>query len=82
MGPTRKPLRQQKHHKVRRDVRNLAVGLSAVTLRALERPVVNPLAREVERHRWGLLEQVKLPLLVETALAIVLMDYTLYLGTC
>jgi sterol desaturase/sphingolipid hydroxylase (fatty acid hydroxylase superfamily) len=77
---TRNPLRQQKHHKVRRDVRNLAVAaMSAVTLQALERPVVDLLAREVERHRWGLLKQVKLPRLVQTALAILLMDYTLYL---
>lgn len=77
---TRNPLRQQKHHKVRRDVRNLAVAaMSAVTLQALERPVVDPLAREVERHRWGLLKQLKLPPLIETALAILLMDYTLYL---
>jgi hypothetical protein len=77
---TRNPLRQQKHHKIRRDVRNLAIAaMSAVTLQALERPVVDPLTREVERYRWGLLKQVKLPGLVETALAIVLMDYTLYL---
>jgi len=77
---TRNPHRQQKHHKIRRDVRNLAIAaMSAVTLQALERPVVDPLTREVERYRWGLLKQVKLPGLVETALAIVLMDYTLYL---
>jgi sterol desaturase/sphingolipid hydroxylase (fatty acid hydroxylase superfamily) len=77
---TRRPLRRQEHDKARRDLRNLAVAaLSAGTLQALERPVVDPLSRQVEARRLGLLKQFDLPPAVETALAVVLMDYTLYL---
>src|SRR5829696_2029572 len=77
---TRQPLRRQEHDKVRRNVRNLAVaGMSAATLQVLERPVVEPLARMVEERRWGLLKQVPLPAWAEMALAVALMDYTLYL---
>jgi sterol desaturase/sphingolipid hydroxylase (fatty acid hydroxylase superfamily) len=77
---TRSPLRRQKHSKIRRDVRNLAVAaMSAATLQALERPVVDPLSQLVERRRWGVLKQFDLPPTVETTLAILLMDYTLYL---
>src|SRR5215210_5635745 len=80
---TRRPLRRQEHDKVRRNVRNLAVaGMSAATLQVLERPVVEPLARMVEERRWGLLKQVPLPAWAEMALAVALMDYTLYLWFC
>jgi sterol desaturase/sphingolipid hydroxylase (fatty acid hydroxylase superfamily) len=76
---TRQPLRRQEHKKVRRDVRNLAVAaMSALTLQTLEKPVVEPLSRLVEKRRWGLLKRFDLPAPVETAMAIVLMDYTLY----
>ena len=77
---TRRPLRRQEHDKVRRNLRNLAVaGLSAATLQALEKPVVDPLSRMVQRKRWGLLKQLRLRPWAETALAVLLMDYTLYL---
>ena len=77
---TRRPLRRQEHDKARRDLRNLAVaGLSAATLQALEKPVVDPLSRMVQRKRWGLLKQLRLRPWAETALAVLLMDYTLYL---
>ena len=81
VGEARRPLRpDRKEPKLRRNLRNLAVaGLSAATLQLLEKPVVEPLSRLVERRRWGLLKQVPLPSLAETALAILLMDYTLYL---
>lgn len=77
---TRRPLRGAVEPKGRHVVRNLAVaGLSAATLRALERPVVEPLAKQVDRHGWGLLPRLGLPRPVETAAAVALMDYTLYL---
>jgi sterol desaturase/sphingolipid hydroxylase (fatty acid hydroxylase superfamily) len=81
IAETRRPLRpDKKEPKLRRNLRNLAVaGLSAATLQLLEKPVVEPLSRLVERRRWGLLQQVALPAWAETALAILLMDYTLYL---
>lgn len=75
----RRPLRRQRCSKLHRDLRNLAVaGMSAATLRVLEKPVVEPLSQCVERHRWGLLQQASLPRGVRTTLAVMLMDYTLY----
>ncbi len=77
----RRPLRRrQVEPKLRRDTRNLAVAAAgATTVRLVETPVVMPLARLVERRRWGLLKQVPLPPWLEVPLAIALMDYTLYL---
>lgn len=80
LAETRRPLRERREGKARRNIRNLAVaGLSAATLRVLEKPVVEPLSRLVERRRLGLLKRLDLPPWAETALAVALMDYTLYL---
>ena len=71
---------RQVESKLRRDVRNLAVGgFGAIALHVAERPIVVPLARLVRRRRWGLLQRMRLPPWAETTLAVVLMDYTLYL---
>jgi len=80
MSPaTRRPLRRTVEPKGRHVARNLAVaGLSAATLRVLERPVVEPLAARVDRNGWGLLPRLGLPKPLETAAVVVLMDYTLY----
>ncbi|HEU5117265.1 MAG TPA: sterol desaturase family protein, partial [Isosphaeraceae bacterium] len=77
----RRPLRRHSvEPKLRRDVRNLAVAATgAVTVRLVETPVVMPLARLVDRRRWGLLKRVNLPTWLELPLSIVLMDFTLYL---
>lgn len=73
-------LRQQVEPKERRVARNLAVaGLSAAVLHLAERPVSVPLARLVERRRYGLLQRVRLPAWLETMLGLLLLDYTLYL---
>ncbi len=77
----RRPLRRrQVEPKLRRDARNLAVAAAgAATVRLAETPVVMSLARLVERRRWGLLKQARLPAWLEIPLAVALMDYTLYL---
>ncbi|MGQ9365286.1 sterol desaturase family protein [Azospirillum sp. ST 5-10] len=75
----RRPLRRRVEPAARHTARNLAVaGLSALAIRALEKPVVEPLARAVERRRWGLLPALALPRAAERLLALVLLDYTLY----
>jgi sterol desaturase/sphingolipid hydroxylase (fatty acid hydroxylase superfamily) len=75
----RRPLRPSVEPKLKRNVRNLAVaGLAAVALHFAERPVVAPLARAVERRGWGILKRRRLPLWLEVAAAVVLLDYTLY----
>jgi sterol desaturase/sphingolipid hydroxylase (fatty acid hydroxylase superfamily) len=76
----RRPLRRAVESKLRRTIRNIgAGGLAAVALMLAERPVANNLTRYVERRRIGLLKLVRLPRVLETVIAVVLMDYTLYL---
>jgi len=75
----RHPLRRRVESKLTRNSRNLSVaGLAAVALQLAEQPVVAPLTKLVERKNIGLLKLVRLPRLLETILAVVLMDYTLY----
>ena len=76
----RYPLRRSVERRSRHDARNLAVAaLGAVALRLAERPCVAPLAALVERRRWGVLKQLPLPAWLDAPLALILMDYTLYL---
>ena len=64
----------------RRDARNLAVAATAgLALQLTEKPLAGRLTALVERRRWGLVEQLRLPPWAETLLAVVLLDYTLYL---
>ncbi|HEY0082086.1 MAG TPA: sterol desaturase family protein [Pyrinomonadaceae bacterium] len=75
----RRPLRRSVESKLERDARNLVVaGVAAVTLQLAERPVAERLTALVERRKIGLLKQVALPRALEIALAVVLLDYTLY----
>jgi sterol desaturase/sphingolipid hydroxylase (fatty acid hydroxylase superfamily) len=76
----RRPLRRAAvEPKPRREARNMAVaGAGALVLQLAEAPVIAPLARLVERRGWGLLKRVRLPAWLEIALAVVLLDYTLY----
>ena len=60
--------------------RNLAfAGIAAATVHALETPVVMPVARLVERRRWGLVQAVPAPAWLRGLAAMLLLDYTLYL---
>ncbi|HEX8353540.1 MAG TPA: sterol desaturase family protein [Pyrinomonadaceae bacterium] len=76
----RRPLRAGREPKLRRAGRNLAfAAVGAAALRLTEKPVADRLTALVERRRWGLLKLARLPVRVEVALAVVLLDYTLYL---
>ena len=76
----RRPLRESVESKMIRNSRNLTVaGIAAVALQLVERPVVAPLTKLVERKNWGLLKLVRLPRWLETTLAVALLDYTLYI---
>lgn len=77
----RRPLRRrQVEPKSVRTARNLAVaGLSAAAVQLAERPLVAPLARFAARRRLGLVQRLPLPSWARTALAVLLLDYTLYL---
>jgi sterol desaturase/sphingolipid hydroxylase (fatty acid hydroxylase superfamily) len=75
----RRPLRRPQEAKCRRVSRNLVfAGLAATPINLLERPIVQPLARIAERRRWGLLYRRNLPAPLHMMLALVLLDYTLY----
>lgn len=76
----RRPLRRNAQPALRRNVRNgVVAAVGAVALRALERPVTDRLTALVARQRFGLLPMLRLPKWLETVLAVVLLDYTLYL---
>lgn len=75
----RRPLRRTVQPALGRALRNgIVAGVGAVALRALERPVTDRLTALVERRRIGLLPTLRLPAWLETLLAVVLLDYTLY----
>jgi sterol desaturase/sphingolipid hydroxylase (fatty acid hydroxylase superfamily) len=75
----RRPLRRAVEPRLRRGARNLAVAaVGALALRVAEQPVVGPLSALVERRHWGLLKLWTLPVWLETTLAVLLLDYTLY----
>ena len=75
----RRPLRRAREPKWRHLSRNIVfAGAAAATVNLLERPVVEPLAAVVERRRWGLLYLCRLPRPLHLVVAIVFLDYTLY----
>jgi sterol desaturase/sphingolipid hydroxylase (fatty acid hydroxylase superfamily) len=75
-----RPLRRRRESKSIRLSRNIAfAGIAAGLLNLSERPLVQPLARVVQRRRWGLLYARRLPHSVHLVLAVLLLDYTLYL---
>jgi sterol desaturase/sphingolipid hydroxylase (fatty acid hydroxylase superfamily) len=60
--------------------RNLAVaGLAAAMVQLVELPLVMPAARAVESRGWGLVSHIPAPAWMRGVLAILLLDYTLYL---
>lgn len=75
----RRPLRKETEPKLKRTGRNLAIaGLAAVTVQLIERPATEPLTHLVQKRRWGILKIFRLPAWLEVVLAVVLLDYTLY----
>lgn len=75
----RRPLRREVEAKLTRSARNLAVaGLGAAALQLTESPISRRLTALVEQRKLGLLKIRRLPMWFETALAVLLLDYTLY----
>ncbi|MFL6353524.1 MAG: sterol desaturase family protein [Bryobacteraceae bacterium] len=76
----RHALRRTVDNKIERDVRNIGVAaLAAAVVQFIEVPVAFGLAGQVQEKRWGLVQQLHVPGPVRVILAIVLLDYTLYL---
>jgi sterol desaturase/sphingolipid hydroxylase (fatty acid hydroxylase superfamily) len=75
-----RPLRRQRESKLRRVARNFTAGgmaLAVVTL--LQTPFLVPIARWAAARRFGLLNLIELPRPVAIVLAVVLLDYTLWI---
>jgi sterol desaturase/sphingolipid hydroxylase (fatty acid hydroxylase superfamily) len=76
----KRPLRRGNEPALKHDTRNLAVAaLAGATVNFLEKPIAERLAKFVEEKNFGLVKILPLPKFLETALAIALLDYTLYL---
>jgi sterol desaturase/sphingolipid hydroxylase (fatty acid hydroxylase superfamily) len=73
------PLRHSVDPGPRRLARNVATGaLTAAAVSSIERPVVTRLSRATEERGWGIVPRLFRSKRVRTAIAIALMDYTLY----
>jgi sterol desaturase/sphingolipid hydroxylase (fatty acid hydroxylase superfamily) len=73
------PLRRRVESKLRRVVRNLTIGGIALAITPwLQALLLHPTAAWIARNRLGLLQLVQWPPWLETLIAIVLLDYTLW----
>lgn len=80
LAERRWPLRARTQCEPERSVRNVFLGAGALAVvQALEAPIVTPLSRLVERRRIGLSQWLPLPAWGRDAVAILLMDYGIYL---
>ncbi|MGI4955715.1 MAG: sterol desaturase family protein [Janthinobacterium lividum] len=75
----RAPLRGATQREPARTARNLALGLlSMAVVAAAEGPLVGRLAKTVEARRWGLAQRLRGPAWLRDTLAVLGMDYTMY----
>ena len=76
----RRPLRKQIELPEIAAMRNLAIASTAgMATIFLEKPVTERLTRLVERKRFGLVKIFRLPKFLELLIAVILLDYTLYI---
>jgi len=75
----RAPLRGATQREPARTARNLVLGLlSMAVVAAAEGPLVGRLAKTVEARRWGLVQRLGGPAWLRDTLAVLGMDYTMY----
>jgi len=73
------PLRHSVEPGPRRLVRNLATGaVTAAVVSSIERPIVIRLSRMTEERGWGIVPKLAAREALKKAVALALMDYTLY----
>ena len=76
----KRPLRKRIESRITNTARDLAIASAAgFAVNFFEKPVANKLTRFVEEKKFGLLKIFRLPKFLETVVAIILLDYTLYL---
>src|SRR5205823_1508099 len=74
-----RPLRRRVEAKLPRLARNLAVSVvGAAAVQLVELPLIMLLSARVETRGWGILNWFQLPAWAEVILAVILLDYTLY----
>jgi sterol desaturase/sphingolipid hydroxylase (fatty acid hydroxylase superfamily) len=75
-----RPLRVTVEPGVARTGRNLTMAmLDAVAIRFTETPAARWIAALADNHAWGLVKILTLPRLIEFTIALLLLDYTLYI---
>ncbi|HEX7136625.1 MAG TPA: sterol desaturase family protein [Vicinamibacterales bacterium] len=75
----RRPLRRSVEPKLRRIIRNLTTGATALAVSMLlQIPLLLPVSRWAMARHAGLLNAVAMPAALQTLLAVVLLDYTLW----
>ena len=80
VGEKRRPLRRPTQAEPRRSIANLALGaMSIAVVRLVETPLTQPLAARAARERRGVAQWLPASTWVRDAVAILLMDYTIYL---
>jgi sterol desaturase/sphingolipid hydroxylase (fatty acid hydroxylase superfamily) len=73
------PLRRTVESKLRRVARNLSAGgVSLAIMSLIQAPLLQPVAAWIVREHVGLLQLVQWPRWLETLIAILLLDYTLW----
>ncbi|MGI8545258.1 MAG: sterol desaturase family protein [Aridibacter sp.] len=76
----KKPLRKEIEPGLTNTFRNLAIAsVSGLVVNNLEKPVTDKLTKFTEENRFGLVKYLNLPKFIEDALAVILLDYTLYI---
>ena len=76
----RRPLRKQIEPREINAIRDFAIAsAAAAAINIFEKPVADRLTEFVEDKNFGLLKIFRLPECLETTLAVILLDYTLYL---
>ncbi len=76
----KRPLRKQVESRGIHTTRNFAIAsIAGVTSALLEKPVTDKLTLYTKEKNFGLLKLFKLPKVLEDILAVLLLDYTLYL---
>lgn len=77
---TRSPLRARVEPRLRHVMRNLtAGGVSLAVMTLIQTPLLLPIARLAERHEIGILHWIDVPRPWSTIIAILLLDYTLWI---
>ena len=75
-----RPLRRRKETKSHRELRNLAIAaVSGLAQLAAVAPILPALTRVTKNRRWGFLPLVRFSPALETAVALVVLDYSYYL---